>query len=61
MLNKYFMTATLTLVVGVASFAQGTRYYVNKAANVSSPTGLSWSSPFSDIQDAIDAGSFYVL
>ncbi len=55
------MTAALTLVVGVASFAQGTRFYVNKAANVSSPTGLSWSSPFSDIQDAIDAGSFYVL
>lgn len=49
--------AALIILSAANLNAQATRYYVNKSVSVASPDGLSWSSAFADIQDAIDAGA----
>jgi hypothetical protein len=55
-LKKHFMIAVIILIATNLK-AQSTRYYVNKSVSVPSPDGLSWSTAFADIQDAIDAGA----
>lgn len=59
-LKKQVMAALIILSAANLN-AQATRYYVNKSVSVASPDGLSWSSAFADIQDAIDAGANNML